>query len=100
MATERGIVFVVDAESGETIWRKRFPGVFTASPVVANDHVYITSEEGTTFVLGGGREPSVEATNRVGERTLASPAISGGQIFLRTDHSLLAIGRVGVEGQE
>jgi hypothetical protein len=46
------------------------------------------SKDGTTYVLAAGREKRVLAENRLGERILASPAVSGGRIFLRSDQNL------------
>jgi outer membrane protein assembly factor BamB len=67
--------------------------VFFASPVGGDGKVYLTSETGETFVLRAGREPRVLARNDLGERLIASPAISGGRIFLRSDGTLFAIGK-------
>jgi len=53
----------------------------------------MVSETGETFVMRAGREPEVIATNDLGERFLASPAIAGGRIFLRSDGTLFAVGR-------
>ncbi len=92
MATENGIVSCIDATNGQTLWKERFGGVFTASPVAAEGHIYIVNEAGDTFVLAAGRGKKILATNHIPERTLASPAISHGQIFLRTDDHLIAIG--------
>jgi hypothetical protein len=50
------------------------------------------SETGTTFVLRAGRTPEVLAENDLDERLIASPAISGGRIFLRSDRTLFAVG--------
>ena len=50
------------------------------------------SEDGDTVVVKGGRTPQVLARNDVGERMVASPAISDGRLFLRTDEHLIAIG--------
>ena len=92
MATENGIVSCIDSANGKTIWKARFGGVFTASPVAAEGHIYLVNEAGEAFVLEAGREKKILARNRIPERTLASPAISHGQIFLRTDEHLIAIG--------
>ncbi len=92
MANERGIVSVVDAANGELVWRDRFGGLFSASPVAADGKVYLVNEEGETFVLAAGREKRILERNRLDERILASPAISDGQIFLRSDQSLYSIG--------
>src|SRR5438477_19674 len=82
-----------DAANGQRVWQKRLGGIFFASPVGADGKVYMVSETGETFVLRAGREPDVIATNDLGERFLASPAISGGRIFLRSDGSLFAVGK-------
>jgi outer membrane protein assembly factor BamB len=92
MANERGIASAVDAETGETFWKQRLGGVFSASPVAADGRIYLVEESGRTYVVEAGREFKLVATNDLGERTLASPAISGGLIFLRTDNRLFAIG--------
>jgi hypothetical protein len=67
--------------------------VFFASPVAGDGKVYLASETGETFVLRAGREPRVLARNEVDERLIASPAISGGRIFLRSDGTLFAVGK-------
>jgi len=93
MANEVGIAAAVDAASGKVLWRERLGGVFSASPVAADGKVYLINEEGEAFVLQAGRELKILQRNSLGERTLASPAISGGQIFLRTDEHLVCIGK-------
>ena len=91
MASETGIVTCIDAADGKTLWKERFGGVFSASPVAANGRVYIVNEDGDAFVLEASREMKVVARNKLPERTLASPALAGGQIFLRTDLHLVCI---------
>ncbi|MEZ5351799.1 MAG: PQQ-binding-like beta-propeller repeat protein [Bryobacteraceae bacterium] len=93
MANERGVVSVADAADGSTVWKDRFASLFSASPVAAGGRIYLTNEEGTTYVLAAGREKKVLAENQLGERTLASLAISRGQIFIRTDSHLYCIGK-------
>ncbi len=92
MATETGIAACVDAATGQTLWRERVGGFFSASPVAADGRVYLVNEAGETVVLEAGREMKILSRNALEERTLASPAISGGQIFFRTDGHLIAIG--------
>ncbi|MCW5983124.1 MAG: PQQ-binding-like beta-propeller repeat protein [Bryobacteraceae bacterium] len=92
MATETGIASAVEASTGRTLWRERFGGVFSASPVVAGGRIYLVNESGDAFVLEHGRELKVLSRNHLGERTLASPAVSGGLILLRTDEHVIAIG--------
>ena len=95
MTNEVGVVTCADAATGRQVWRARLDGVFFASPVAGDGKVYLASETGETFVLLAGRKQEVLATNRLDERLLASPAISGGRIFLRADGALFAIGTPG-----
>ena len=93
LTNEVGVVSCVDARTGETVWRRRLGGVFFASPVAGDGKVYFTSETGETYVLRAGRKAEVLATNDLGERFLASPALSRGLIVLRADGRLFAVGR-------
>jgi outer membrane protein assembly factor BamB len=93
LTNEIGIVSCLDAATGERLWRHRLGAVFFASPVAGDGKIYFVSETGETFVLKAGRTPEVLATNDLGERFLASPAIAGGRIFLRSDRTLFAVGR-------
>jgi outer membrane protein assembly factor BamB len=92
VTNEVGIVTCADAETGEAVWRQRLGGIFFASPVAGDGKVYMASETGEVFVLSAGREAKVLAKNDIGERILASPAISNGRLFLRSDGSLFCIG--------
>lgn len=93
MANDVGVLTAVDAASGERIWQERVPGVFSASPIGGAGHVFFASEGGVTFVVKNGEKPEVVARNDIGERIIASPAISDGRILIRTDDHLFAIGK-------
>jgi outer membrane protein assembly factor BamB len=93
MANDVGVLTAVDAVSGARIWQERVDGVFSASPVAGGGHVYFVSESGDTVVVKAGRQPQVVARNAIGERAVASPAISNGRIFVRTDKHVFAIGK-------
>ena len=93
MANDVGVLTAVDASTGERFWQERVDGVFSASPVAGGGHVYFLGENGETVVVKSGRPPQVVAKNPLGERAVASPAISDGQIFIRTDRQVIAIGR-------
>jgi outer membrane protein assembly factor BamB len=96
MANDVGILTAADAATGERIWQERVGGVFSASPVAGDGKIYFVSENGDTVVLRAGRPPAVLARNALGERSVASPAVSDGQIFIRTDDHLFCIGRRAV----
>ena len=95
MASELGIVTVIDPKTGERVWRERVGGIFTASPVAGDGKVYLVSETGETIVLKAGREPAVLSRNALDAHFVASPAIASGRIFLRGDNQLIAVGASG-----
>lgn len=92
MANGAGIVTCIDAQTGERIWQERTGGIYSASLVAGDGKVYLVSETGETVVLAAGREPSVLERNQIEGRLIASPAISNGRLYLRTDDHLLSIG--------
>jgi len=92
MATDVGGVTVVDAKTGQRVSQQRVEGVFSASPVAADGKIYFVSETGETIVMQSGPSPTVLARNDLGERAIASPAISNGQIFIRTDDHIFCVG--------
>ena len=91
---DRGIMWCLDAKTGVEVYgRQRLrSGTYSASPVLADGKIYITDEDGVTSVVKAGPTFEVLAQNDFGEYTLSSPAISSGQIFIRTDKFLYAIG--------
>ncbi len=93
MATEMGIVSALDPATGQSVWRERIGGVYTASPVAGDGKVYLASETGETVVLRAGRKPEILARNKLNTHIVASPAIARGRLFLRGDDELIAIGR-------
>jgi len=65
---------------------------FTASPVASEGKLYFTSEQGTVFVVKPGPDFTVLATNHMSEVCMATPAISAGTIFFRTQGHVVAVG--------
>ena len=92
---DNGVMFCLDAKTGREIYgRQRLrPATYSGSPVLADGKLYVTNEDGVTMVVKAGPAFEVLAANDLGEYTLSSPAISEGQIFIRTDSALYAIGR-------
>jgi len=93
MAGDVGVLSAIDAKTGQRVWQERTGGVFTASPVAADGKIYLLSEDGQTIVLAAGQQPRVLARNRLNARQLASPAVAGGRLFIRTDDAVIAIGK-------
>ena len=90
-----GLLCCYDALTGERKYKEviKGGGAFTASPIVADDKIYCTSEENGVFVVKAGPEFEVIASNPVNEICMATPAISDGLIFVRGQHHLFCIGR-------
>jgi len=91
MTNEIGVVTCARVETGAPVWRLRLGGIFFASPVAGDRKIYMVSETGETIVLRAGLEPEILARNDLGERFIASPAISNGRLFLRSDGNLFAV---------
>ncbi len=93
VVADSGIASCFEANTGTRHWMERLPGGHSASPVSADGLVYFVSDKGSTTVIRPGTEFEVIHQNKLGEPVSASPAISQGQIFLRTHEHLYAIGR-------
>jgi outer membrane protein assembly factor BamB len=91
LTNDVGVLTCADARTGARVWQARLDGVFFASPVAAGGKVYFVSQTGETIVVRAGRTPEILARNDLGVRLVASPAIAGGRIFLRSDERLFAI---------
>jgi outer membrane protein assembly factor BamB len=92
---DNGVMFCLDAKTGKTIYgpERLRPGTYSGSPVLADGKIYVTNEDGVTMVVRAGPKFAVVAANDFAEYTLSSPAVSEGQLFIRTDKALYAIGR-------
>jgi len=91
LISDDGIGLCIDAKSGDIVWRNRIGGNHSASPILVDDKLYFTSEEGVTTVVRTGREFEELARNDLQEAILASPAAAQGAIFIRTDAALYRI---------
>jgi hypothetical protein len=81
-----------DAASGQILWHKSF-GHSHASPMSAGGLVYFLNDRGVTHVIKAGEKYQLVASNDLGEKCFASPALSRSQIFLRGATNLYCIGR-------
>jgi len=83
-------------KTGEEIYRQRLPVVgsgFSASPVAADGKIYLSNEDGEIIVVTAGEKFAHVATNSIGELLMATPAISDGVMYVRSNAGLFAIGR-------
>jgi outer membrane protein assembly factor BamB len=94
--SNQGVLDCYDLKTGKEIYRQRIPhqgAGFSASLVAADGEVYLSNEDGDIFVVKAGPEFDLMATNPMGELIMATPAISSGTIFVRTQHHVFAISR-------
>ncbi len=84
MVNDTGIVSCLDPATGEQVWRGRIDGTYSASPIAAGGRWYAFSEDGKTTVMEAGREFKVVAENQLDEGFMASPAVDGNALILRT----------------
>jgi outer membrane protein assembly factor BamB len=91
MITDNGILYGIDAKTGEELAALRLGGSFVASPVVVGDHLYACDEKGITNVIRTSIPPEVVAKNQLADGMRSSPAVADGAIYLRTFTSLYKI---------
>jgi outer membrane protein assembly factor BamB len=91
---ENGVLICMEAESGEEVYLERLhKDSQRASPVMADGKLYCASRGGEIFVVKSGRRFEVLARNSMGETIAATPAVSGGRLYVRSFDALYAIGR-------
>ncbi len=88
-----GSLSCFDAKTGELIYKEKVGQMesFSASGVAADGKLYFPGEQGNIFVIAAGPEYDLLSINDMKEICMASPAISEGVLFLRTEHSLVAV---------
>lgn len=94
LSTDNGILTCLDVRTGRVVYeggRPPVPATFMASPVAYRGHVFMTSEDGSTFVIKAGPAHEVVRTNSVDEPVYASPALAGGTVYIRGERHLFAI---------
>src|SRR5205823_14418914 len=91
--SSQGVVLCADAADGKVLWDERVKGPIAASAVAADGKIYVVSEKGACTVLkAGGEKAAILGTNDLNDGIMATPAISNGCIYLRSDKSLYCIG--------
>jgi outer membrane protein assembly factor BamB len=94
IVNDPGVAQCIELKTGRTLWRRRAAGATWSSAVLSGDRIYATDQSGETVILRASPEKlEVLHQNPLGETTRASPAVSDGQIFLRTYKHLYCIGK-------
>lgn len=99
VVADSGVAICFDAKTGDRHWRERLDGGHSPSPVLANGIVYCVSDQGVATVFRLGDTFELIAKNDLAESVSSSPAISQGQLFIRTHQALYCIGKSVRSGQ-
>jgi outer membrane protein assembly factor BamB len=91
MIDDGGIATCLDAKTGDEIWHERISGKYSASPLLAGDRIYAFSEDGNASVLATGREFKILGTSKLPDGFMATPAIAGNALYLRTRTALYRV---------
>jgi outer membrane protein assembly factor BamB len=89
-----GVLDAYDLRTGEELYRQRLPLIgsgYSASPIAADNKIYLSNEDGEMLVLAAGPKYAHIATNSMGELLMATPALSEGVMYVRSSASLFAI---------
>ena len=91
VVSDSGVAHCFEAATGKLFWQERV-GEQHASPVSAKGLIYFLNDDGVIHVVKAGPEFQMIAQNDLGEKCFPSPAISGGNIFIRGEKNLFCIG--------
>lgn len=89
---EKGRVTCVRAEDGKVIWQESVGGRYYGSPVCVGGRLYAISMKGEVVVISASEKYKLLARNPLGEASYATPAVSGGVMYLRTKSQLISLG--------
>lgn len=89
---DNGVLRCLDGKTGKELYRHRLGGDCNSSPIASDGHIFLSNNDGTTYVVEAGPEFRLLATNELGERITASPAVVAKRIIYRTDSHLHCLG--------
>ncbi|MBX7256485.1 MAG: PQQ-binding-like beta-propeller repeat protein [Candidatus Hydrogenedentes bacterium] len=84
LISNSGMITCLEAATGAKVWEQKAGGNYVTSPIFADGHIYFSSTQGKTTVLKAGKTPEIVATNELEDGFMASPAVDGNALILRT----------------
>ena len=90
-ASDESFITCLEAPTGQSVWTERVGGKYAASPIYGDGRLYFFSQDGSTLVVKPGKKLEVLATNSLAAGCLASPAVNGKALFVRTKTHLYRI---------
>jgi outer membrane protein assembly factor BamB len=93
VVADDGVARCFDAQSGLLKWRERLPGKYKASPLAVEGRIYFLNTEGLCTVVSAAPRFDKLTENQLPDETLASPAVSGGRLYIRGKTALYCLGK-------
>ncbi len=93
MISDDGIARCFDGRLGKLHWKKRLKGKYKTTPLAAEGRIYFLNQEGLCTVVSASSRYDRLAENQLDDTTLASPAVSGGHLFIRGHKALYSVRR-------
>jgi outer membrane protein assembly factor BamB len=91
MVSDDAMLTCLEAATGKQVWRQRIGGNYSASPIYADGQMFFFNQQGKTSVIKPGRTFELTGTNTLATGFMASPAVSGKALFLRTKTHLYRV---------
>jgi outer membrane protein assembly factor BamB len=87
-----GLAGCFNAKTGEKVWLERLTRTVYASPILIDGKIYAASDDGNVYVFAADTTFKLLATNRMGQRIRATPAVANGRLFIRGQEHLFCVG--------
>jgi len=88
---DNGVVSCVKIASGENIWTNRLGGNYSGSPICVDGKLYCIDEDGDVVVIAASPNFKKYGKTSLGDPSHATPAVAGGNMYLRTYHRLFCL---------
>ena len=95
VVNKAGVLNCAETSKGEVTWQLRMKGNFWSTPVIADGHMYLFSDDGLAQVVSLGEKGELASSFSLGEAVMASPAVADGAIFVRSASHLWRFGGKG-----
>lgn len=93
MPTSYGAIVCYDAKNGTILWEHEVDNSIYASPIIAENKVYLVDKEGVMHIFKVAAEYETIAQPELGEKVVCTPAFANGKIYLRGYDNLYCIGK-------
>ena len=88
-----GVYSCIEPKTGNVLHTARALGSTYSSPIAVGNHIYLFEDTGRCTIFENRPGFHIVARNEIGEEVYTTPAISNGQLFIRSTNSLFCIGK-------